>query len=238
MLDAVHDVRNYRRGGGQLAGALAVEYDVAGAVAAYHDAVEYVIDVGELAFVRNKHRRDDDVDGVLVELFDGADQLDHAAPCFRIFHISRFDLGDTLGMYRVGIDMLAEREGGEDTDLAACVMTLDVRLGIAFRIAQLLCELERFIKAHTLMDHLGEDEVSGAVEDARDLADVVRDQTLVDRTDDRDAAADSRLKHEVGVLLGRNRQQLRAVGGDQLFVGGDDALAVAQTFLDELIGGM
>ena len=88
------------------------------------------------------------------------------------------------------------------------------------------------------MDHLGEDEVGGAVEDTRDLADVVRDQTLVDRTDDWDAAADSRFKHEVGVLLGRDRQELRAVGGDQLFVGGDDALAVAQTFLDELIGGM
>ena len=50
-------------------------------------------------------------------------------------------------MYRVGIDVLAERERGENTDLAARVMSLDVRLGIALRVAQLLRELERFVKA-------------------------------------------------------------------------------------------
>ena len=58
------------------------------------------------------------------------------------------------------------------------------------------------------------------------------------RTDDRNAAADTCLKQNVDVVLTGGRQQLGSLLGDQLFVGSSDALAVLQAGADHLKGGM
>ena len=76
-----------------------------------------------------------------------------------------------------------------------------------------------------LAAHLGEDKVGGAVEDALDVVDLVGAQTLVQRPDDGDAAADACLKQQLDPVFVGQLKQLGALLGDQLLVGGDDALA-------------
>ena len=87
-----------------------------------------------------------------------------------------------------------------------------------------------------VLDHAGEHEVGGAVEDARDFVHLVGGQALVDGAEDRDAAAHACLKQEVKVVVFRNFQQLVALGGHQLFVGGDDVLPREQAALHEIVG--
>lgn len=52
----------------------------------------------------------------------------------------------------------------------------------------------------------------------------------------RDSASDTRFEQIVDVMLLRDAQKLRAVGGDQLFVGSDDVLSGAQRTLGKIIG--
>ena len=130
----------------------------------------------------------------------------------------------------------AEGEGGEDADLAAGVVPLDVGGGIAFRVAELLRHFERLVKSHLVVDHFGQDKVGCPVEDAGDLADLIGGQALVHGADDGDAAPDARLKKEIDVVLPRDVQKLGALRGDKLLVGGDDAFAVLQQAFDIIKG--
>ena len=104
-------------------------------------------------------------------------------------------------------------------------MTLDVSGGILLGKAKLLSKLERVGKLHSVLDHLGEDEVCGAVEDTCDFVYDVGYEALVHRADDRNAAADRRLKEEVNVVFLCESKQLCAVCRNKLLVGGHNALA-------------
>jgi hypothetical protein len=76
--------------------------------------------------------------------------------------------------------------------------------------------------------HLAQDVVAGAVEDAVDPRKAVRDQTLAEGLDDRDAAGDARLEEEMAAVPAREGEDFRAVLADQRLVGGDHDLAQAQ----------
>lgn len=58
------------------------------------------------------------------------------------------------------------------------------------------------------MDHLGEDVVGRAVQDAADFVKLVGSQTLQHRADERNAAADRGLEHVVYAVLLGNLEQL------------------------------
>ena len=117
-------------------------------------------------------------------------------------------------------------------------MPVDIGGGIPFGIAELLSQGQRVLEAHALLDHLGEHEVGGAVEDTGDLIHLVGREALVDRAQDRDAAAHARLEQEVEVAVFRDLQQLVPLGRHQFLVGGDDAFARLQAAFDEFIGRM
>lgn len=113
--------------------------------------------------------------------FGAADQLDDAAAPGRVGHVLLGDPRDPLGVNVPRIDVGAERQRGEDADFAAGVLALDVVGGVALGIAELLGERERAVKGDALAEHLGQDEVCGAVEDAGDLLDAVGRQAHVQR---------------------------------------------------------
>ena len=78
------------------------------------------------------------------------------------------------------------------------------------------------------MNHLGQNVVGGTVEDTCDLSDLICCQALMHRTDDRNTAADTRLKEIVDIVRFGDLQKLGAFGGNQLFIGGNNAFAVLQ----------
>ena len=112
------------------------------------------------------------------------------------------------------------------------------KLGISFDwilrlgVAQLLSDLQSLVKAQILPHHLGEHEVGGAVDDAFHLGDDVGREALVHRGDDGRTAAHGSLEQEGAVVCLGQSQQLCAVGGHHLLVGGADAPTALETGLD------
>ncbi len=68
-------------------------------------------------------------------LFGTADQFDNAAPTCSILDVLQRQLGDSLGVNRLGIDMAAKRQRSQDADFPAGIMTFDIRGRIALGIA-------------------------------------------------------------------------------------------------------
>ena len=132
--------------------------------------------------------------------------------------------------------MLTEGQGGQNADLAAGIVALDVGGRILLGVAVDLRLTQRVLEGDAVVDHLGQDVVGGAVEDAADLVELVGSEALEHRADDRDAAADGRLEHVVDAMFLGDLEQLVSLRRDELFVGGADALAGLEAALGELIG--
>ena len=73
------------------------------------------------------------------------------------------DILDAFDSDHVGVDVEAERKGGEDADLSAGVVAVDVGRGVGFSVAEGLRFLERILKRETRFDHAREDVVGRAV---------------------------------------------------------------------------
>ena len=128
---------------------------------------------------------------------------------------------------------MAADQRGQDGDLAAGVAAVYIVAGILrLGVAQLLSDLQSLVKAQILPHHLGEHEVGGAVDDAFHLGDDVGREALVHRGDDGRTAAHGRLEQEGAVVCLGQSQQLCAVGGHHLLVGGADAPAALEAGLD------
>ena len=114
-------------------------------------------------------------------------------------------------------------------------MTLDISGRVLLGIAVELCLLERIRKGNAVVDHLGENVVGRAVQNAADFVKLVGSQALQHRTDDRNAAADGGLEHIVYAVLLGNLEQLLTLGSNQFLVGGAYALASLEAALGELV---
>src|SRR5699024_7636604 len=125
----------------------------------------------------------------------------------------------------------------QNTYLTASVVAFDISCGIFFRIAVELCLLERILKGHTVMNHLGQDIVCCTVENTANLVELIGGQTLQLRADVRDAAADRILKHLVVALFLSNTERILAAGGDRLLIRGANALAIQHAATRKLISG-
>ncbi len=137
-------------------------------------------------------------------------------------------MGDALRGHLPGVNMPPKRQGGQDAGLPAGVVALNVGRGIPLGIAVVLGLLQGVLKGQASADHPGEDIVGGAVEDARDLSELIGGEALTDGADDRDTAAHAGLEEIAHAVLLGQLKQLIAVGGHQLLVRGDHALARVQ----------
>ena len=137
----------------------------------------------------NKHRRHHDFHFTIVQLLYLADQLNNAAPGRRISHILQGNLRDSLSMYLLRIYVLAERQARQNTNLPAGVRPLNIGGRISFRVAKLLCQGQSVLELHIFPDHLGQDKISGTIQDAGDFNHIIGGQALADWPDNRDTAA-------------------------------------------------
>ena len=233
VLEGVHHVGHDSTGGGQLARALAVEDHVAQHIALDEDGVEDVIDTGQLVCLRHEAGLDTGGNAAVLAPLHPGDELDDAAQLLCRSHIIHRDVADAAGGDVLGVDLVAADQRGQDGDLAAGVAAVHIVAGVPrLGVAQLLSDLQSLVKAQILPRHLGEHEVGGAVDDAFHLGDDVGREALVHRGDDGRAAAHGSLEQEgAAVCLGQS-QQLCAVGGHHLLVGGADAPAALEAGLD------
>ena len=141
------------------------------------------------------------------------------------------DLRDALAEHVVGPDRRAERDRGDDRGLGRGVEPLDVGGGIGLGVPEPLRLGERVVERRAVLGHAGEDVVRRAVHDAEHPADAVAGERLAQRPQQRDPAGDRRLEQQVDAVIGGDAEQLRAVAGDELLVGGDDRLVRARARL-------
>ena len=139
--------------------------------------------------------------------------------------------GDGLDAFDVDLverDVGAEGEAGQQGQLVGGIEAADVERRIGFGVALGLRLLQHVGERAALLLHRGQDVIAGAVEDAVDARDLVADQRLAQRLDDRDAAGDRRLEIQRDAVLLGERGELDAVLGEQRLVGGHDVLAGAR----------
>ena len=155
-------------------------------------------------------------------------QLELLSTGVGIGHVGQGDAGDALRGHLPGVNMPPESQGGQDADLPAGVVALNVGGGVLLGVAVGLSLPQSVVKAQPRPDHTGEDIVGRTVEDTGDLLDLVGGQALVQGADDGDAAAHTGLKQIADPLLLGQPQQLAAVLRHQLLVGGNDTFARLQ----------
>ena len=163
VLDAVQHIRDNRGSGRKLARALAVEHHVAGRIAVDHNGIEYILDRSEQVFLGDQVRGDIGISCAVLAAHRAADQFDHAAQLVGIRNILERDLADAFAGDLVRVELVAKGKVSQDADLAAGIMSLDIRGRVLFCIAVELRLLERIRKGDAVVDHLGQDIVGGAV---------------------------------------------------------------------------
>ena len=117
------------------------------------------------------------------------------------------------------------------------VLAADVEARVGLGVAQMLGRLQAIGKGKTILLHVGQDVVAGAVEDAVDAADGVAGKRLAQCLDDRDATRRCGLEIEADTRLLGGARQFEAVFGKERLVGRHHMLAGANCRLDRVTGG-
>ncbi len=175
----------------------------------------------------DKGRVDADVDP-LVGVVGDCQEFDDVAEFAGIFDVLGGDAGDAFDVDVVEGDPGAEGDGSQDGDFAGGVPAADVGGGVGLGVAFELGFGEDGVVVAFFGGHFAEHEVGCAVDNPHYLADPVAGQALFERPDDRYAATDAGFEQEVyGVRLG-GAEQVAAVAGDDVLVGGNDVFAGRQ----------
>ena len=118
----------------------------------------------------------------------------------------------------------AERETRQDRHLRGGVAAGDIIARVGLGVADALRLGERLLVARAVR-HPGEDEVGRAVDDPVDPLDRRRRERLLEHPHDGHGARDRGLEAQPDVVGARGLEQLLAVLGEELLVGGHDVLS-------------
>ncbi|KFB71722.1 MAG: hypothetical protein AW09_003140 [Candidatus Accumulibacter phosphatis] len=216
-------------------GTLAIVERRADRIALDQDRVHRPLDVGDQPFGGDQGRMHAQFDA-LGGAFGDAEQLDAVAELFSVPDVGRVELADAFDVRLLEAHRVAESNRRHDAELVRGVHALDVEGRIGLGVAEALRFLEHRGKGQTLVAHLGENEVGGAVDDAGDPLDAVGGETFAQCLDDRDAASDGGLESDHHALFLSSGKNLVAVPGEQGLVGGDHVFAIGDRLQYEFPG--
>ena len=117
-----------------------------------------------------------------------------------------------------------------------CVYTFNVKAGVGLCVTQALGLFERHIKVQALFAHLRQNEVGGAIDDARNPLNSVGGQAFTQGLDDGNASSYRSLKGHHDALGIGGFKNFGAMHCQQGFVGGDHMLACCNGFKDHGFG--
>eukprot|EP01132_Coremiostelium_polycephalum_P022260 gene22259-biopygen12545 len=231
----VHQVGDHRRSGRLHAGAGAVEQGGTGSVTVDHHGVHHAIDVGDQAVGRDQCR-------VHTQLDTGrgaarhTEVLDAVAQGFGVVHVGGGQLGDAFGVGLVELQRDTKGDERQDGQLVGSVDAFHVEGRIGFGVTQGLGFGQHVFEGTALLAHFGEDEVTGAVDDAGHPVDTVGGQAFTDRLDHRDATGHGGFERHDHALLAGLGEDFVTVHGNQRLVGSDHMLAVFDGLEHQLAG--
>ena len=171
--DVSHDSGSRRLG----TSAGAVEQGRPHRIAIDHDGVHHAIHGRQHGFLGNQgrvHTQLDAVTGVLgnPQVFDAVTEMRGAG------HVFGGNPADPLGVDLGKLQRNTERNGGQNGQLVGCINTFYVEGGVRFRVTQRLRFCQHVIKGPATLFHFGEDEVAGAIDNARQPVHMVRGQAF------------------------------------------------------------
>ena len=137
-------------------------------------------------------------------------ELHSIAHGVRHCQVDRRNTADAFGIDIVHDHTRIESDRSQNGDLRCRIVTIDIGRGISLCKAFCLGFSERFIVAQAVFAHAGEHVVRRAVHDAHDRRDLVSDQRVLQRTDDRDTATNACLERQLNALFFRERHDLFA----------------------------
>src|SRR5664279_2812637 len=140
----------------------------------------------------------------------------------------RQDLANAVRGNALDGEASAKSHAGEDAELVAGVLTVDVEGGIGFGVSGLLGLAQGFVEVDAAVLHLREDVVGGAVEDAVEGAQAVSGGGFLDDAQDGNASGDAGFESDGQIVRDSEGEEFVSVLGEELFVGGDDRLAVLE----------
>ena len=152
-------------------------------------------------------------------------ELHAVAHVLRYLQVERRDVADALGVHVVDGNARVEGDGSQDGDLRRCVQAVDVGRGIGLGEALRLRLGQHVGIGHVVLGHAGEHVVRRAVHDAHNGIDAVRDERVLHRIDDGDAAAHAGLERDLLARFLGGAHDLLAVRGHERLVRRDHVLA-------------
>ena len=225
----VDDIGDHSGGRRSLARAAPAHHDLVDRISLHHHGVEAILDRGNGVAQRHHHRRH-----VLAHArpndarLGHAQQLEREAEFGRHFNVFERHVADPAQVDGAEVRHAAKGNGGQDGELVRRIHTVDVEGGVRLGVAQRLRLGQHVVEGPALGPHLGQDEVTGAVEDARDRLHPVGGQPFAQAFNRRDTARDRRLEIQRAAVLSGQRGQLGPTFGDQRLVGRDHRLARPQ----------
>ncbi len=166
--------------------------------------------------------------------FGDSKMLDAIAKFTGIGDVTRLDLCDALGRCLIKFERHAKSQRSHDRQFVRGVDPLYIEGRIDLGITKLLRLFQHIGKIASLVAHLREDKISGAVDDACDPLDAVGSQSLAQRLDNRDSACNRSLEGDRDSFVTRSRKDLFTMRGDQCLVGRHDMLAMADRLENKL----
>ena len=148
------------------------------------------------------------------------------------------DAGDALAVDVAGHHARVEGDRGEDRALRRGVESLDVGGRVGLGVPEALGLGERLVERRTVLAHLREDVVRGAVHDAEHAAHAFAGERFLQRSDQRDTARDRGFEQQVEAGGVGGVEEVLALAGEELLVGGDHRLPVRERPEQQDPGGL
>ncbi len=233
----VQDIGHDGRGGRKRASAGPLEEDPAAEVTLDLYGVEGAVHLGQQLLLGHQGRMHAHLHrGVLAS--GHGQELDGVAQLTGVAEIARRQPAYALPRNVFGPDAGVEGQAGQDGQLVGGIVPVDVVGGVRLGVAKVLGLGQTSIEIQAISTHASEDVVSGAVDDGADAGYLVGGEIALKGRDDGDGGAHAGLIEDVHAVLGGQGQQLRAVLGHDLLVGGHHIAAMGERVCDELVSGV
>ena len=151
----IYNICHYSGSCWKLSCSCTIKHQIAHALTANKDCVHYIINCKKRMLVCDHNRAYHCTDTAILFLFACSKQLNTAAKNLCVYKISWCDLCNTLSIYILVIYIFAKCKWGQNCNLSACIMTLNICRWVSLCIASLLCILKDCIIIKTIFTHLG-----------------------------------------------------------------------------------
>src|SRR5580698_9651546 len=228
----VYHVRQHSAGAWQRTRSLARKQHLAHRIATNQHSIVFVADARELVRLGQQYRPAVQRHGIVAK-FRGRDMLDDKTELPGCFYVVRRNIANPLDLNRVRPQLCAKGEFSEYLQLLRRIVAIDVKRRIRFREASGLRLAQRFLEVDAILGHARENVIAGPVENPAKFLDAVPDQARPQRSNDRNASANTAFESQADFLRFRCFHQSEPVQCKQLLVAADHMFAAGKRPFDE-----